>query len=125
MTSDVLIEHRYPEGLAFLQQHGPDALVVLHDLLAHAQRRGDQFVVQASVREIADRLSFLSKDTVHRRLRQLRRAQVISTDSTRITGAFEPPIYVVNLTDTGISVTTVRPSRSQASRPAPDARQPA
>ncbi len=120
MTSDILIEHRYPEGLAFLQQHGPDALVVLHDLLAHAQRRGDQFVVQASVREIAERLSFLSKDTVHRRLRQLRRAQVISTDSTRITGPFERPIYVVNLTDTGISVTTVRPSR-----PAPDARRPA
>lgn len=116
MTSDVLIEHRYPEGLLFLRQHGPDALVVLHDLLAHAERQGDQFVVQASVRQIAERLSVLSKDTVHRRLRQLCRAKVISPSSTSTTGPFEPPIYVVNLTDTGISVTNARPPRSQASQ---------
>ena len=105
MTSDVLIEHRYPEGLAFLQRHGPDALVVLHDLLAHAQRRGDQFVVQASVREIADRLAFLSKDTVHRRLRGLHRAGVIRTATTRTAGQFERATYILDLTGTGISVT--------------------
>lgn len=109
MPPEVRIEHRYPEALAFLRRHGADALVILDDLAAHAERRGEQLVVQASVREIAGRLSFLSKDTVHRRLRQLLRAQVIRCIRTKVTSPFERPTYVLDLTDTGISVLSARP----------------
>ena len=109
MPPEVRIEHRYPEALAFLRQHGAEALVILDDLLAHAEPRGNQLVVQASVREIAGRLSFLSKDTVHRRLRQLLRAHVIGAVSTKPASAFERPTYVLDLTDTGISVLSARP----------------
>jgi hypothetical protein len=104
MPPEVRIEHRYPEALAFVRQHGAEALVILDDLLAHAERRDNRLVVQTSVREIAGRLSFLSKDTVHRRLRQLLRAQVIGAASTKTTSAFERPTYVLDLTDTGICV---------------------
>lgn len=109
MPTEIRIEHRYPDALPFLRQHGPDALAVLHDLLAHAERRGDDLIVQASIREIAGRLTFLSKDTVHRRLRQLHRARVIRTPAPRTTNTFERPTYVLDLTDTGISVITTRP----------------
>ena len=109
MPPEVRIEHRYPEALAFLRQHGADALVILDDLVAHAERRGNQLVVQASVREIAGRLSFLSKDTVHRRLRQLLRAKVIGAVSTEPTSPFERPTYVLDLTDTGVSLIAARP----------------
>ena len=108
MPPEVRIEHRYPEALAFLRQHGADALVILDDLLAHAERRGSQLVVQASVREIAGRLSFLSKDTVHRRMRQLVRAQVIDAVSVKPASPFERPTYVLDLTDTGVSVVGAR-----------------
>ena len=108
MPPEVRIEHCYPEALAFLRQHGADALVILDDLVAHAERRGDQLVVQASIREIAGRLSFLSKDTVHRRLRQLLRAHVIRS-LRKATSPFERPTYVLDLTDTGISVLGTRP----------------
>lgn len=109
MPPEVRIEHRYPEALAFLRRHGADALAILDDLVAHAERRGSQLVVQASVREIAGRLSFLSKDTVHRRMRQLLRAQVIGAVSTKPASPFERPTYVLDLTDTGVSVVGARP----------------
>ena len=109
MPPEVRIEHRYPEALTFLRRHGADALVILDDLAAHAERRGEQLVVQASVREIAGRLSFLSKDTVHRRLRQLLRAHVIGAVSTKPASPFARPTYVLDLTDTGISVLSARP----------------
>lgn len=109
MPPEVRIEHRYPEALAFLRRHGAEALVILDDLAAHAERRGNTLVVQASVREIAGRLSFLSKDTVHRRLRQLLRAQVIGAAGTKPTSPFERPTYVLDLTDTGVSVLSTRP----------------
>ena len=109
MPPEVRIEHRYPEALAFLRLHGAEALVILDDLLAHAEPCGNQLVVQASVREIAGRLSFLSKDTVHRRLRQLLRAQVIAAASTKVPSPFERPTYVLDLTDTGVSVLSARP----------------
>jgi hypothetical protein len=109
MPPEVRIEHRYPEALTFLRRHGADALVILDDLLAHAERRGSQLVVQASVREIAGRLSFLSKDTVHRRMRQLLRAQVIGAVGAKPASPFERPTYVLDLTDTGISVVGARP----------------
>jgi len=106
MTHDIRIEHRYPEALPFLREHGPYALVVLHDLIAHSEQCGTDLVVQASVREIAARLSFLSKDTVHRRLRQLRHAHVINTATPSTATAFEKPTYTVDLTGTGISIVT-------------------
>ena len=109
MPPEVRIEHRYPEALAFLRRHGADALVILDDLVAHAEQSGGQLVVQASVREIAGRLSFLSKDTVHRRMRQLLGAQVIRAVSAKPASPFERPTYVLDLTDTGISVLSSRP----------------
>jgi hypothetical protein len=109
MPPEVRIEHRYPEALAFLRQYGADALVILDDLAAHAQRRGEQLLVQASVREIAGRLSFLSKDTVHRRMRQLLRARVLCAVARTPASPFERPTYVLDLTDTGIAVVAARP----------------
>lgn len=77
MPPEVRIEHRYPAALSFLREHGPQALAVLHDLLARSERLDGALVAQASTREIADRLRFLSKDSVHRCLRHLARAGVI------------------------------------------------
>jgi DNA-binding MarR family transcriptional regulator len=105
MRSDVRIEHRYPESLPFLQEHGADALAVLHDLLASAEVRDGKPVVQKSTRKIAEDL-FISKDTVHRLLRQLHRAGVIQLVATAT--AFEPPTYIVNLTGTGIALASAR-----------------
>ncbi len=104
MGTEIRIEHRYPDALCFVREHGAEALVILHDLLANADLRDDELVVQASTRQIAEHLEFLSKDTVHRRLRQLRRARVIRTFATS-TNVFQPPTYVVDLTGTGIAVT--------------------
>ncbi len=105
MTAEAWIEHRYPTALPFLQRHGPEALVILHDLLAHAERRGGELVVEASVREIADRLGFVSKDTVHR-LQQLIRAGVLQRLVRRSGSTFARPVYVLDLDDTGITLTT-------------------
>jgi predicted ArsR family transcriptional regulator len=104
MPPEVRVEHRYPKALPFLRRHGAEAVAVLHDLLAHAERRGGALVVQASNRDIADRLEFLSKDTVNRRLRQLVRAGVVEIQ--RGPGStFEPTTYVLHLDDSGINVT--------------------
>lgn len=104
MPREVRIEHRYPEAHAFLRTHGSDALAVLHVLLERAQTLGGALVSQASTREIAERLEFVSKDTVHRRLRQLTRAGVLepigSTDST-----FRSPSYRIHLNNSGIAIT--------------------
>lgn len=62
MRSEARIEHRYPDALVFLHRHGPNALVIVHDLLLPARLRHDELVVETSVREIAGRLPFLSKD---------------------------------------------------------------
>lgn len=108
MTAEVRIEHRYPGALPFLHEHGSEALAVLHDLLAHAEQRDGNLVVEASVREIAERLVFVSKDTVHRRLRQLIRARVVR----RVPGSSQPGArfvrraYAIDLDDTGISLIT-------------------
>jgi len=108
VSPEIRIEHRYPEALAFVHVHGSDALVVLLDLIAHSDRHGSDLVVRASVRDIAARLPFLSKDTVHRRLRQLRHAHVINIATPTTTTPFEKPTYTVNLTGTGIRVATER-----------------
>jgi len=118
VSPEIRIEHRYPEALAFVHEHGSDALVVLHDLIAHSEQHGSDLVVQASVREIAARISFLSKDTVHRRLRQLRHAHVINTAIPTTTTPFEKPTYTVDLTGTGIRVATDRhPGTPRSSTP--------
>jgi len=103
----MVIEHRYPQALEFLREHGPDAVAVLHVLVARAEPVDGRLVVAASTRGVAERLGFLSKDSAHRRLRQLRRAGVLEVLPS--TGPMDPPTYVVHLDDTGITVT--HPSR--------------
>ncbi len=105
MRSDVRIEHCYPEALPFLQEHGADTIAVLHDLLASAEVRDGKTVVQKSTRKIAEDL-FISKDTVHRRLRQLHRAGILQLVATAT--AFAPPTYTVDLTGTGIALSSAR-----------------
>jgi len=102
-AGEVLIEHRYPEALEFLREHGSDAVAVLHVLVTQAESVDGRLVVAASTRGVAERLGFLSKDSAHRRLRQLRRAGVI--DALPSTGPMDPPTYVVHLDGTGITVT--------------------
>jgi len=104
MPPEVLIEHHYPAALAFLRAHGGHSLAVLHDLLARAERRDGALVARASTREIAERLQFLSKDTVHRTLRQLVRAGVIEALDRRSGSSFAPTTYLVHLDDSGITV---------------------
>ena len=108
VTAEIRIEHRYPQAQTFMEAHGPHGIVILHDLLIHAEQHDAELVVQASVREIAARLPSLSKDTIHRRLRELHRAQLIRTSPTKTTSRFERPTYVLDLTGTGISVTRCR-----------------
>lgn len=105
---EVLVTLRYPEALTFLQAHGPDAVAVLHLLVADADLVDGHLLVQASTRGVAERLKFLSKDSAHRRLRQLRRAGVL--DALPSTGPTDPPSYVLHLDGTGITVT--RPGTS-------------
>lgn len=102
-AGEVLIEHRYPEALDFLREHGPDAVSVLHVLVAQAELVDGRLVVAASTRGVAERLGFLSKDCAHRRLHQLRRAGVL--EALPSTGPMDPPTYVVHLDGTGITVT--------------------
>lgn len=106
---EVRVEHHYPQALGFLQHHGPDAIAVLHDLLAHAEARRGEWVVRASVREIAGRLEFVSKDTVNRRLRQLIRAGVLEPVGDG--DAFAPRTYRIHLHGSGI---TAAPERESA-----------
>jgi predicted ArsR family transcriptional regulator len=104
MPPEVRIEHRYPAALAFLRHHGPQAVAVLHDLLTRAERERGELVARASTRDIAERLEFLSKDTVHRRLRQLVRAGVIEPVAADPGRPFMTPAYVLHLDDSGITV---------------------
>ena len=99
----MLIEHRYPEALGFLREHGPDAVAVLQVLVAQAESVDGRLVVAVSTRGVAERLGFLSKDSAHRRLRQLRRAGVL--EGLPRTGPMDRPTYVVHLRGTGITVT--------------------
>ncbi|MGH9164643.1 MAG: hypothetical protein ACRDZW_03895 [Acidimicrobiales bacterium] len=104
MAPEVRIEHRYPAALGFLRRHGPQALAVLHDLASRAEQRDGQLVAVASTRDIAERLEFLSKDSVHRRLRQLARAGVIEALDRRAGSAFMPTTYLLHLDDCAITV---------------------
>lgn len=107
MAGEVLIEHRYPAALEFLREHGPDAVAVLSVLIADADLVDGRLVAAASTRGVAERLGFMSKDSAHRRLRQLGRAGVL--DALPSTGPMDPPTYVVHLDGTGITV--IHPSR--------------
>ena len=109
-AGEVLIEHRYPQALELLREHGPDAVAVLHVLVTQAETVDGRLVVAASTRGVAERLGFLSKDSAHRRLRQLRRAGVL--EALPSTGPMDPPSYVLHLDGTGITVTHACRSRS-------------
>jgi hypothetical protein len=102
-ASEALVERRYPAALDFLREHGPDALAVLHLLAVEAEVIDRRLVVSVSTRAISARLGFLSKDSAHRRLRQLRRAGVL--EALPSTGPTDPPVYVLHLDGTGITVT--------------------
>jgi hypothetical protein len=106
MPPEVRIEHRYPETLEFVRHHGAQAVIVLHDLLTRAEIEDGRLVARASTRDIAARLEFLSKDTVHRRLRQLARAGVIEPVAPRPEHTFTTPMYVIHLDGSGITVAT-------------------
>ena len=100
-SGTAVLEVRYPEALDFLRAHGPEAMAVLHVLVVDADTVGGRLVVRASTRGVAGRLGFLSKDSVHRRLRQLRRAGVL--DPLPTTSPTEVPAYVLHLDGTGLS----------------------
>lgn len=104
---EVLVAHCFPEAFDFLRSHGPDGVAVLTVLLVDAEVVDGRLVVAASTRGVAERLGFLSKDSAHRRLRQLRRTGVL--EALPSTGPMDPPTYVVHLDGTGITVT--RPAR--------------
>jgi hypothetical protein len=104
MPPDVRIEHRYPVARDFVRRHGPQAVAVVHELLARAEQRDGELVARASTRDIADRLACLSKDTVHRQLRQLARAGVIQPLDRRPGSTFAPTTYVIRLDDSGITL---------------------
>lgn len=112
MPPEVRVQHSYPEAMAFLRAQGSDAMAVLHDLLTHAERWDGRLVVQASVRQVADRLGFLSKDTVHRRLRQLVRADILRRMPTDPTQHFHPPTYAINLAESGITLLSATDPRT-------------
>jgi hypothetical protein len=107
---EVVVEHRYPEALAFVREHGPHALAVLYVLAVDAELVDGRLAVRASTRGVAERLGFLSKDSAHRRLRQLRRAGVIEAVPPTA-GPLDAPTYVLHLHGTGISVTQPDQSR--------------
>jgi len=109
VETGVAVVHRYPKALAFLRELGPDAVAVLHVLAAEAEAIDGRLVVRASTRGVAGRLGFLSKDSAHRRLRQLRRAGVL--EALPATGPMDPPSYVLHLDGTGVAVTRPEPSR--------------
>jgi len=74
-----------------------------HVLAVTAELVDGQLIARASTRGLAERLGFLSKDSAHRRLRELRRAGVL--DALPSTGPMDPPTYVLHLDGTGITVT--------------------
>ena len=83
-------------------QLGPDALLVLLDLAAHAVESQDGVVVTASYRDIGRRVG-LSKDTVGRRIEVLRRAGVVDRHA-RLGGRFEVRDYMLHLDAVGIEL---------------------
>ena len=93
-----------PRNQALVANIADLRLAVLHDLLIHARRLEGELVVEASVRQVADRLRFVSKDTVHRRLRQLLSAGVLRRLHHEEVERFTRGVYAIDLTGTGVSV---------------------
>jgi hypothetical protein len=102
-AGEAVVEHLYPAALDVLREHGPDAVAVLHLLAVDGEVIDGRLVVSVSTRAISARLGFLSKDSAHRRLRQLCRAGVLEVLPS--TGPTDPPVYVLHLDGTGITVT--------------------
>lgn len=80
---------------------GPEALLILLDLVAHSTASGDGLVVVASYRDLGRRLG-ISKDTVGRRIGLLRRAGLVAERAARV-GGFEAPCYQLNLDRAGVT----------------------
>ena len=106
MPPEVRVVHTYPAALAFLREHGPDTVAVLHELLLRAERVDGGWVVRVSARDVARDLGFLSKDSAHRRIRQLRRAGVVEFLPATATSSFTAPTYRLHLVSTGITLAT-------------------
>jgi hypothetical protein len=117
VTGDVVIEHHHPQAGTFVREHGPDAVAVLEDLLCRAEVVDGALVVQASSRDVAGRLGFLSKDSANRRIRQLQRAGVLRVapgPAPRFAAPrFAAPTYVVRLAGTGIAVSRLTTHRTR------------
>lgn len=94
------MELHLPASLVFLREHGADAMAVLLALAAEADWADGRLVVRASTRAVAARLGFLAKDSVHRRLGQLRRAGVL--EALPRPGVTTAMTYVLHLDATGI-----------------------
>ena len=104
MPPEVRIVHTYPAALVFLREHGSDAVAVLHDLLLRAEPVDGGLVVRVSTRDMARDLGFLSKDSAHRRIRQLRRTGVVELLPAVPSAAFTAPTYRLHLGSIGITV---------------------
>ena len=113
MAANMVIEHHYPQAGEFLREHGPHVVAVLEDLLFHAELVDGSTVVQASSREVAARLGFLSKDSANRRIRQLQRVGVLRL-APGLTPSFTAPTYVVRLAGTGIAIARPTNHRKRA-----------
>ena len=107
--SDIGVTHTYPAAIGLARRVGGDAVLVLHVLLSEATATEDGFVSTVSTRDIAERLARLSKDTVHRRLRDLRRAGVIELLPPTLS-AKTAPTYRLHLAATGLSRFVLAPS---------------
>lgn len=103
----VRVTHSYPAAGDLLRDLSGDAVVVLHALLAESRRVDGLLVVSVSLREIAARVA-LSKDTVHRRLRDLRRAGLVEVTPPS-PALLTAPTYRLHVTESGITVTHPRP----------------
>jgi DNA-binding transcriptional ArsR family regulator len=89
-------------ALALGYRLGPDTLLILLDLAAHATDTPEGLVVTASYRDIARRLG-ASKDTVGRRLALLRRARVVVESTDPGSDRFDSRSYRLSLDSAGIA----------------------
>lgn len=105
--SVVRVTHSYPAAGNLLRELNGDAVLVLHALLAESRRDDGLLVASMSLRDIAAQLA-LSKDTVHRRLRDLRRIGVVEVTAPS-PALLTAPTYRMHLSVAGITVTHPRP----------------